>query len=119
MAGTVMDVLASSAREHGPRAALRAKRGGTWKSWSWTEYETEVRLMARGFLALGLQPGKGVVIMGYNRPEWFIADVAAIAAGGVPTGIYTTNTHEQIRYITEHCEASIAVVENRAYLEIF
>jgi long-subunit acyl-CoA synthetase (AMP-forming) len=57
--------------------------------------------------------------MGYNRPEWFIADVAAIAAGGVPTGIYTTTAPEQVRYITDHCEAAVAVVENRAYLDLF
>jgi long-subunit acyl-CoA synthetase (AMP-forming) len=119
MSGTVIDVLTATARQHGGGAALRAKRGTGWQTWTWKEYETEVRAMARGFIALGLQPGQGVVIMGYNRPEWFFADLAAIAAGGVPTGIYTTTTPEQVQYITDHCEASIAVVENRDYLKTF
>ena len=107
MSGTVVDVLTATASRHAERPALRTKRGGEWRTWTWKEYAAEVRLMARGFLALGLQPGQGVVIVGYNRPEWFFADLAAIAAGGVPTGIYTTSTPEQVQYISEHCEAAI------------
>src|SRR6185503_7592981 len=99
--------------------ALRVKRGGEWRTTTWTEYAAEVRRVAKGLIAVGLQPGQGVVIMGYNRPEWFIADLAAIAAGGVPTGIYTTTAPDQVRYITDHCDAAVAVVENRDYLGIF
>ena len=50
--------------------------------------------------------------MGYNRPEWFLADLGAILAGGLPAGIYSTSTAEQCRYIAEHAEAAVAVVEN-------
>lgn len=119
MNDTVVEVLEATARRQGSRPALKHKRGGEWHTLSWAEYASEVRLVARGLLALGLQPGQGVVIMGYNRPEWFLADVGAIAAGGVPTGIYTTTAPEQIRYISDHCEAAVAVVENRGYLETF
>ncbi|HEV8631071.1 MAG TPA: AMP-binding protein [Thermoanaerobaculia bacterium] len=119
MPRTVIDVLESTARAYGARPALKVKRGGSWKTWSWSDYAAEVRLLARGLMAVGLQPGQGVVVMGYNRPEWFLADLAAIAAGGVPTGIYTTNTAEQVRYISDHCEAAVAVVENRDYLATF
>jgi len=114
MGQTVMAVLSETARRHGDRPAMRVKRGGRWETTTWADYEREVRRMARGFLSLGLEPGQGVVIVGYNRPEWFIADLAAIAAGGVPTGIYTTSSPEQVQYITEHCEAAVAVVESRA-----
>ncbi len=116
---TVIEVLESTARRLGARPALRVKRGGEWRTTSWTDYAAEVRRVAKGLLALGLQPGQGVVIMGYNRPEWFIADLAAIAAGGVPTGVYTTTAPDQVRYIADHCEAAVAVVENRGYLETF
>jgi long-subunit acyl-CoA synthetase (AMP-forming) len=116
---TVIEVLESTARRQGSRPALRWKRGGEWRATSWTDYAAEVRQVAKGLLALGLQPRQGVVIMGYNRPEWFIADLAAIAAGGVPTGIYTTTAPDQVRYIADHCDAAVAVVENRGYLETF
>jgi long-subunit acyl-CoA synthetase (AMP-forming) len=119
MPQTVIEVLETTARQQGSRPALRVKRGGEWRTTSWSEYAAEVRQVARGFMALGLQPGQGVVIMGYNRPEWFIADLAAIAAGGVPTGIYTTTAPDSVRYITDHCEAAVAVLENRSYLQGF
>jgi long-subunit acyl-CoA synthetase (AMP-forming) len=78
-----------------------------------------VRRTARGFMALGLRPGQGVAIMGYNRPEWFLSDLGAIAAGGLPAGIYQTNTAEQCLHVADHAEAAVVVVENARYLDLF
>jgi long-subunit acyl-CoA synthetase (AMP-forming) len=116
---TVSEVLERTARTHGGRAALKAKRDGQWQATSWNEYRDQAKLVARGFLRLGLQPRDGVVIMSYNRPEWFLADLGAILAGGLPAGIYISSTPEQCQYIAEHAEASVAVVENEQYLRIF
>lgn len=119
MARTVMQALDSVVREHGTRPALRHKRGGVWRTLSWQEYRERVRLTARGFIKLGLEVGKGVAIIGFNCPQWLMADVGAIFAGGIPAGIYTTNSPEQCQYITEHCEAQVAVVENAEQLAKF
>jgi long-subunit acyl-CoA synthetase (AMP-forming) len=119
MPETVIPVLERTARENADRPAMRVKTGGRWQTTTWKEYREQVALAARGFLRLGLAPGQGVAILGYNRPEWFIADLAAIAAGGLPAGIYTSSTPEQAHYIAEHAEAAVAVVENETYLETF
>jgi long-subunit acyl-CoA synthetase (AMP-forming) len=119
MPETVLQVLERTAREHAGRPAMRVKTGGPWQTTTWQEYREQALLAARGFLRLGLAPGEGVAILGYNRPEWFLADVAAIAAGGLPAGIYTSSTPEQCHYIAGHAEAAIAVVENQTYLETF
>ena len=116
---TIPQVFERTARTHAARPAMRAKRGGAWQTITWSQYRDQVRLAARGLMALGLEPGKGVAIMGFNRPEWFVADVATIMAGGLPTGLYATNTLEQIGYIAEHSGARVAVVENREYLSRF
>ncbi|HKH49865.1 MAG TPA: AMP-binding protein [Thermoanaerobaculia bacterium] len=116
---TIMSVLERTARENGDRPAMRVKDGGTWKVTTWREYRDQAWLAARGFMRLGLAPSQGVAIMGFNRPEWFLADVGAIAAGGTPAGIYTTNTPEQCQYIADHAEAAVAVVENPQYLAVF
>ncbi|MDE3127509.1 MAG: AMP-binding protein [Gemmatimonadota bacterium] len=99
--------------------ALRWKEEGAWQSLTWSAYRRQVRLAARGFMALGLEPGKGVAIVGNNCPEWFVADLAAVHAGGLPSGIYATFVPEQCRYIARHCEAQIAVVENAEHLAKF
>jgi long-subunit acyl-CoA synthetase (AMP-forming) len=119
MPETIMNVLERTAREQGDRPAMRVKDGGQWRTTTWKEYREQAYLVARGFLRLGLAPGQGVAIMGFNRPEWFLADIGAIAAGGIPAGIYTTVTAEQCQYISDHAEAAVAVVENAKYLEVF
>ncbi|HEY2738805.1 MAG TPA: AMP-binding protein [Thermoanaerobaculia bacterium] len=119
MPETVVDVLEATARAHPQRPAMRIRLQGRWQTTTWQEYRDQAFLAARGFLKLGLAAGNGVVILGYNRPEWFLADMAAIAAGGLPAGIYTNSTPEQCHYIAEHAEAAIAVVENEAHLATF
>ena len=55
--------------------------------------------------------------MGFNAPEWFIADIGCIMAGGVAAGIYTTNSAECCKYILAHSGAQFCVVENRVMLD--
>ncbi len=116
---TVMQICEKTAAAHGDRPAMKVKRGGAWQTTTWREYIGLARKAAKSCIKLGLEPGHGVSIIGYNSPEWFIADIAAIYAGGVPAGIYTTNSPEQCHYIAEHCDANIAVVENAAQLAKF
>jgi long-subunit acyl-CoA synthetase (AMP-forming) len=119
MADTVCQFFERAALRHPARPALAAKRGGAWKTWTWAEHHDHVFRAARALVHLGVGPGHGAVIMGFNRPEWFWADLGAIHAGGVPAGIYSTMTPEQVQYIAHHCEAAVAVVENERYLETF
>lgn len=119
MQGTVGELFARTAAAHEARPALRFKEAGAWRTATWGEYRERVRRTARALIALGVAPGRGVAIMGFNRPEWFLADLGAIHAGAIPTGIYTTSTAEQVRYIAEHCEAAVVVVEDARYLELF
>lgn len=116
---TIHEVLDQTVLRHGDLPAMRAKRGDTWQTTTWRQYREQAHLAGRGFLRLGLSRGQGVVILGFNRPEWFLSDVGAIAAGGVPAGIYTTSSADQCRYIARHAEAAVAVVENREYLATF
>ena len=116
---TVMEICENTAAQHGDRPAMKVKRGGAWQTTTWREYHGLVQKAAKSFIKLGLEPGHGVSIIGYNSPEWFIADIAAIYAGGVPAGIYTTNSPDQCHYIAEHCDANVVVVENAAQLAKF
>ena len=119
MKATVMEVFEKTAKKHADRPALKVKRGGTWVTTTWGEYRAQVRTAAKALIELGLEPGKGVSIIGFNCPEWSITDLAAIYAGGCPAGIYTTSSAEQCRYIASHAEAQVAMVENAAQLAKF
>ena len=52
----------------------------------------DVRCASRAVIKLGLEPRRAVAIMGFNSPEWFISDLAAVFSGGVAVGIYPTNS---------------------------
>ncbi len=116
---TVMQVMEATAQKHGDKPALRHKQGDSWRTTTWAEYRDNVRAAAKSMIQLGLEPGHGVAIIGFNCPQWAVADVAAIYAGGCPAGIYTTNSAEQCKYIAEHADAQIAVVENKEHLDKF
>jgi len=74
-------VLDATERHGG--AAIRFPRDGTWHEWSFGELGTAVRELARGFAALGIEPGDRVALLGETRPEWTLADAALLAAGCV------------------------------------
>ena len=73
--------------------------------------------MAKAFIDLGMSRFTSVCILGFNSPEWMIADLAAIFAGGFATGIYPTNGPEACKYILEHSKCNILVVEDQKQLD--
>lgn len=114
---TMVHQLNAQAERLQDRPALWTRRGAAWIPTSWREYAQKVKHFSLGLVSLGLQRRQAVVIIGFNREEWLVADLAAMAAGGVPVGVYTTSSPEQLAYIAGHCEAPIAVVENSSYLD--
>jgi long-chain acyl-CoA synthetase len=88
------------------------REGGSWKPTNWGTYSDLVTRAGRALIALGLEPGQTVCILGFNRPEWAIIDIAAMGIGGAPAGIYTTCSPVEVRYIVAHAEAPVILVEN-------
>jgi long-chain acyl-CoA synthetase len=96
--------------------AYQAKVNGRWQPTTWRTYVDQIRTCARALISLGLPRGGKVAILGFNRPEWVIMDHAAMMAGGVPAGIYTTCSADEVQYIVHHSEAHVVLVENAEQL---
>jgi long-chain acyl-CoA synthetase len=102
--------------------AYHVKEKDSWKAFTWAEYVDQVRTAGRALLALGVgkKHGNGspdeaascVCILGFNRPEWCIFDLAAMMVGGVPAGIYATCSPPEVAYIVGHTEAKVVLVED-------
>jgi long-chain acyl-CoA synthetase len=114
---TLCDLLAGHAAGHGDAPAMSWKRDGAWQTLSWREYRERVAEVAMGLAGLGVASGDFVAIMATNRPEHVLADQAAVHAGATPTSFYFTLAPEQIRYVAGHCEAKVAVLEDRDMLK--
>ncbi|XP_068446102.1 long-chain-fatty-acid--CoA ligase ACSBG2 [Clinocottus analis] len=114
---TVDQMLALAVERFGDYTALSWKEGEQQKSLNYREYYQTCRTAAKSFMKLGLQRYHGVGILGFNSAEWFIADIAAILAGGFAVGIYTTNSPEACQYVADNSKANIIVVENHKQLQ--
>lgn len=98
------------ARTHGDKPFLWRKVEGTYKPITWAEAARQANLMSRALRARGLQTGDRVCLISENRPEWLIADVAIMAAGGITVPAYTTNTVDDHRYIFDNSGATAVIV---------
>jgi long-chain acyl-CoA synthetase len=106
----LLELFGRTASRRGSAPCLWAKRDGTYRPWSWTRVANEVEVLARALRARGLAPGDRVLLVAENRPEWAIADLAIMAAGGVTVPAYTTNTVENNAYLLNHSGAVAAFV---------
>ncbi len=116
MHDTIPARLQEQARVRPHALAYAEKIDGRWREANYRQLVDEVRRAGRALITLGLPAGGTVCILGFNRPEWSILDYAAMSAGGVPAGIYTTCSAEEVAYIVGHAEASVVLVEDAAQL---
>lgn len=86
-----------------------ASVGEPWRQTSTFQFETEVRALARGFIAAGIEPGDAIAIMSPTRYEWALADMAAWYAGGIVVPIYETSAQSQVTAILVDAEVRLAV----------
>ncbi|XP_046814921.1 very long-chain-fatty-acid--CoA ligase bubblegum isoform X1 [Vespa crabro] len=116
---SIPGLLSGIAKKFPDQIALVSRPGldGTNTTYTYKQYETEVKTVAKAFLKLGLERYHSVCILGFNSPQWFITDIAAIYAGGLAAGIYTTNSAEACQYNAQHSKANIIVVEDSKQLE--
>ncbi|MBN2905305.1 MAG: AMP-binding protein [Rhodobacteraceae bacterium] len=101
--------LNRNVRVYGTKPAYREKEFGIWQCWTWAEAYDEIRAMALGLLALGIERGEYVAIIGRNRPAHYWAMVAAQMCGAIPVPLYQDAVAEEMAYVLEHCGARFVV----------
>lgn len=111
-ARTVCGMALTTASLHSDSAALRFARDGEWTEMSYSELGKAVSEIARGLMALGIEPGDRVSILSSTRAEWTLADLGALCAGAVVAPIYHTNSPEECLYILEHAGSRVVFCEN-------
>jgi long-chain acyl-CoA synthetase len=111
---TVAMAFELTAKADPDRVALRTRGGETEISWG--EYLDRVDHVALGMRALGVGRGDVVALMLNNRPEFHLADSAAMSLGATPFSLYQTLASEQIAYQLGDSGAEVVVTEP-AFLE--
>ena len=93
------------------KLALAIKRDGKWDNFSVQEYQRITNNLSYAFMKMGIEPGDKVSIIATNRPEWNMLDMAIMQIGAITVPVYPTISENDYRYILNHCEAKIAIVE--------
>jgi len=114
---TFPKLLARNAVQWANVPAYREKEYGIWQSWSWSQVAEEVNALAMGYVALGLNEGDYVAIIGRNRPYLYWAMLAAQAAGAIPVPLYQEANAEEMAYVLEHCGARFIIAEDQEQVD--
>ncbi len=116
-ADTFPRLLAQLASERPDGVAMQEKRYGIWQPITWREYAERVRDVAHGLASFGVRRGDIVAVLGDNRPEWLIAELAAQSLGAAVVGIYPTSIGEEIEHIIRTAEARVVVAEDQEQVD--
>src|SRR3954462_5176711 len=87
-AATIAEAFRLTSPERAGDVAVRTLDGST--EWTWGELREKVDALADGLYALGVRKGDAVALMLSNRPEFHLADLAAMMIGATPFSIYMT-----------------------------
>ena len=115
-ASTLAQALRRTAASHPEIIAVRSSDDSV--SLSWSELLERVGSLAGGLARLGVGRGDTVALMLSNRPEFHIADLAAVTLGATPFSIYTTYPAEEIEYLITDADTRVAIIE-QGFVEVF
>ena len=114
---TLPKLLARNAQVHGGEVALREKQFGIWRSITWAEYQSRTRAFALGLRSLGLGAGDVVGLIGDNRPDWVMGEIAAHAIGALSLGIYRDALDDEVAFLLEHSKTRAVIAEDEEQVD--
>jgi len=111
---TIPKLFCQQAKRYGKdRVAMREKEFGIWRPITWQDYFETVKYIALGLIKLGLKEGDKVAMIGDNRPEGLMAEMAALCARGVGVWLFQDCLMDEVRYIIDHSDAAFLVGEGQ------
>jgi long-chain acyl-CoA synthetase len=116
---SLADVVFSRA-ESEPKAAVMRRRSadGSWRVVTAATFRDEVAALAKGLIALGVEPGDRVALMSATRYEWTLIDYAIWAAGAVTVPVYETSSADQVEWILSDSAARSVFAETSKHVEV-
>jgi long-chain acyl-CoA synthetase len=110
------EVLPHHAQEQGSRVAVRFKREGSYQDLTWADYRDGVRDCAAALVGAGIQGGDRVGLLGENRVEWLVADLAILTAAAVTVSPHASLSARQIEFQMRDADVRWLFVSSAAQL---
>ncbi|MDN5894839.1 MAG: AMP-dependent synthetase/ligase [Nocardioides sp.] len=115
--GNLTDDVVANARDHGDFVQFsRKSNDGDWTEVTAAEFHDQVKAVAKGLIAAGIEVGDRVALVSKTRYEWTLFDYAIWFAGAGTVPIYETSSAEQIAWILEDSGAKAVIAEGSDHL---
>ena len=114
---TLPGLLARHAASAPHGIALREKEFGIWQETTWADYLARVRSFSLGLLDLGVDRGDRIAIIGDNRPEWVIGELAAQSIGALPLGLYQDSIPAELEKMLRAADVRMVIAEDQEQVD--
>ena len=100
-AATIAEAFRLTVEDHPDRSRSRGEN----LTLTWAQLRDRSDALAGTLARLGVKRGDTVALMISNRPEFAIADLAAMSLGATPFSIYLTSAPDQVAYVIKDAGA--------------
>ena len=114
---TIPRLFWDSVANKSKNVAMREKHLGIWQSTTWGQYGLFAKKTGLALHSLGLKKGEVVSIASEAIPEWLFTDMGTIAVGGISSGVYTTDSAAQVKYLINDSKTKFYFAENEEQLD--
>src|SRR6185503_2490689 len=114
---TLPKLLQRNAEQDPKGPGIREKSRGVWQTLTWAGYRDQMRDFALGLAALGFRRGDKLSVVGDNRPQLYIAQLAAQVLGGISVPVYQDSIASELVYVLNHAETSVIVAEDQEQVD--
>lgn len=107
---TIIDFVNEYVDKYQNDTYLREKVNGVWTETSFIKTREEARLIAAGFMSLGLNKGDKVSLLAEARPMWVITEFGILFAGGVDVPLsYKLESDYDLTFRINHSDSRFIV----------
>ncbi len=114
---TLPRLLRRNARAHGAEIAMREKKFGIWRALNWADVAARTCGMTLGLRAIGVGADDVVGLIGDNRPDWVMGEIAAHALRARSLGIYRDALDEEVAYLLSFSGAIAVIAEDEEQVD--
>jgi len=108
----LVDLFFSKLKEiNDSKILLQWLKPGYNHQYNWKEVSDKIFKLSNK-IKTAIKEGDRCLLLSENRPEWLIADIAIMNAGGISVPIFTTYSDNDYKYIINDCAPSIIIVSN-------
>ena len=114
-----LTLMLAQCEKHPDQVFFSRPEGREWIEVTGKEFAAQVRAVAKGIVANGVEQGDRVVLMAESSYEWALLDYAIWAAGAASVPVYPSSSAHQVQWIVEDSGAKLALTDTEANRQLY